>query len=226
MEHSIHPVLQTLSPTRRRVLDRLKAEGESTAPELAARLGLTASAIRQHLEALRTEGLVTVSESPSELRSRGRPRRRWRLSAAADALYPRAYADLTNELLGYVEGTEPELLDEIFSRRRDRRIAGTKARLCGLPLPEKVAELSRILDEDGYLADWTDAGDGSYLVTERNCAIVGVAERYGQACGSEMEFIRAALPEAHVERITHIVSGGLHCTYRIEPVNARQDVRA
>ena len=32
-----------------------------------------------------------------------------------------------------------------------------------------------------------------------------------------MEFIRAVLPGAHIERLTHIVSGGLHCTYRIEP---------
>jgi DeoR family suf operon transcriptional repressor len=223
MEHSLHPVLRTLSLTRRRLLDLLKSEGEATASDLAKRLGLTASGIRQHLEGLRVEGLVTLVESPREGggAQRGRPRKWWRLSVAADALYPRAYADLTNELLGYVEGAEPELVDEIFRRRRDRRIDGARERLAGLSYEGKVAELARILDEDGYLADWTDAGGGSYLVTERNCAIVGVAQRYGQACGSEIEFIRASLPEARVERITHIVSGGLHCTYRIERADTR-----
>jgi predicted ArsR family transcriptional regulator len=139
------------------------------------------------------------------------------LTAAADALYPRAYADLTNELLSYVESQDPDLLEEIFARRRDRRIAGARARLRGLAFDARVAELARILDEDGYLADWSRAEDGSFVVTERNCAIVGVATRYGQACGSEMEFIRAVLPEARVERTTHIASGGLQCTYRIEP---------
>jgi len=143
---------------------------------------------------------------------------------AADALYPRAYADLTNELLGYVEGSDPELVDAIFRRRRDRRIENARARLDGLAFDDRVAELARILDEDGYLADWKQE-DGSFVVTERNCAIVGVAERYGQACGSEMEFIRAVLPEASVERVTHIVSGGLHCTYRIEP-RERNEVSA
>ena len=210
-------------PSRRRILDRLKGEGEATASDLAAELELTPSGVRQHLDALREEGLVVPVE-PAHGSSRGRPRRRWRLSVAADALYPRAYADLTNELLGYVEGSDPELVDAIFRRRRDRRIENARARLDGLAFDDRVAELARILDEDGYLADWKQE-DGSFVVTERNCAIVGVAERYGQACGSEMEFIRAVLPEASVERVTHIVSGGLHCTYRIEP-RERNEVSA
>jgi DeoR family suf operon transcriptional repressor len=224
VEHSIHPVLQSLSPARRRLLDRLKAEGEATAADMAAELDLTASGVRQHLDALRDEGLVVPVE-PSHEASRGRPRRRWRLSVAADALYPRAYADLTNELLGYVEGSAPELVDAIFRQRRDRRIQSARARLEGLAFDDRIAELARILDEDGYLADWRRADDGSFVVTERNCAIVGVAERYGQACGSEMEFIRAVLPEASVERVTHIVSGGLHCTYRIQ-LREAAEVRA
>lgn len=227
MEHSIHPVLQSLYPARRRLLDRLKIEGQATASDLAVELELTPSGVRQHLDALREEGLVVpVGSAPGEgTSSRGRPRRRWRLSVAADALYPRAYADLTNELLGYVEGSAPQLVDAIFRRRRDRRIENARTRLVGLAFAERVAGLARILDEDGYLADWRRADDGSFVVTERNCAIVGVAERYGQACGSEMEFIRAVLPEASVERVTHIVSGGLHCTYRIQRREAAE-VRA
>jgi DeoR family suf operon transcriptional repressor len=220
VEHSIHPVLQALSPTRRRLLDRLKADGDATASDLALGLDLTASGVRQHLDALLEEGLVVPvghDRGKGGAAARGRPRRRWKLSVAADALYPRAYADLTNELLGYVEGSDPELVDAIFRQRRDRRIRNASDRLEGLAFDDRIAELARILDEDGYLADWSRAEDGSFVVTERNCAIVGVAERYGQACASEMEFIRAVLPEARVERVTHIVSGGLHCTYRIEP---------
>jgi DeoR family suf operon transcriptional repressor len=215
VEHRIHPVLQELSLTRRHLLDLLKARGEATALELAVELELTSSAVRQQLDGLKADGLVFPLGSASDEGRRGRPSVRWRLSVAADALYPRAYADLTNELLGYVEGSSPELVDAIFRQRRDRRIESARARLAGLAFDERIAELARILDEDGYLADWSRDED-AYLVTERNCAIVGVAERYRQACGSEMEFIRAVLPEASVERVTHIVSGGLHCTYRVQ----------
>jgi DeoR family suf operon transcriptional repressor len=42
-----------------------------------------------------------------------------------------------------------------------------------------------------------------------------VAQRYGQACSSEIEFIRSVLPEAEVERVQHMVAGAPHCAYEI-----------
>ncbi len=54
-----------------------------------------------------------------------------------------------------------------------------------------------------------------HLRVEKNCEIARVGKRYGQACSSEIEFIRAVLPEARVERISHIVEGARHCAYDI-----------
>jgi DeoR family transcriptional regulator, suf operon transcriptional repressor len=39
--------------------------------------------------------------------------------------------------------------------------------------------------------------------------------KYGQACGSELDFIRKVLTEATVERIAHMVAGAHNCSYRI-----------
>ena len=72
-------------------------------------------------------------------------------------------------------------------------------------LGAKVAELAAILDEDGYLASYEQLGRDHYVVVEHNCAIAAVANRYGQACTSEIDFIRAVLPEADVTRISHMV---------------------
>jgi DeoR family transcriptional regulator, suf operon transcriptional repressor len=209
-----HPALTALPLTRRAVLNALKKRGEMTAEELAEILEMTVSGVRQQLTGLQRDGLVAYEEIRS---GPGRPRHSYRLTPAADALYPRAYAELTNELLQYIEDADPEMVDNIFERRRERRIAAGRERLDGLPYPAKVTELAKILDEDGYLADWQECDDGTYLVTERNCAIFGVAMRYGQACGSELEFIRAVLPDARVERIAHMVAGAHNCSYRIEP---------
>jgi DeoR family suf operon transcriptional repressor len=98
--------------------------------------------------------------------------------------------------------------------------------MAGLELPGRVAELTRILDEDGYLAEWTAMDDGSYRIVEHNCAILHVAARYGLACTSELDFIRAVLPGATVERVTHIVSGARHCAYAVTPRAARARVRS
>ncbi len=78
-----------------------------------------------------------------------------------------------------------------------------------------MAELTRILDEDGYLASWEQVEPGVYRIVEHNCAIWAVAERYGQACTSELEFIRTVLEGADVERVQHMVAGARRCAYEV-----------
>ena len=210
-----HPALTALPATKRVLLNALKKKGELGVEDLAAEAELTVSAVRQQLTGLQRDGLVEVVETRQ---ARGRPRHHFRLSEAADALYPRAYAELTNELLEYVDQADPALMEEIFHRRRQRRIEGARARLrkCS-SFAEKMEEMARILDDDGYLAEAVAYPDGSYTIVEHNCAILGIALRYGQACGSELEFIRAVLPEARVERTSHILTGAHQCSYSVKP---------
>ena len=209
-----HPALSALPATKRALLNTLKKAGELGVEELSVQAGLTVSAVRQQLTGLQRDGLVEVVEARQ---ARGRPRHRFRLTAAADALYPRAYAELTNELLDYVGEADPALMEEIFRRRRQRRIDGARTRLRGCSgLAEKMEEIARILDDDGYPAEAVAHPDGSYTIVEHNCAILGIAMRYGQACGSELEFIRAVLPEAKVERVSHIMAGAHHCSYSVK----------
>jgi DeoR family suf operon transcriptional repressor len=194
----------------------LKYAGEATADELAAELGVTVSAVRQQLEGLYTEGLV---ERRAEVRGRGRPAHLYQLTRAAEPLFPKAYGGLTTELLGYVADADPNLVDGIFDRRRQRRLEGAQARLAavGNEFSARVAELARILDEDGYLAAWEQLPDGSFRIVEHNCAVLDVAERYGQACSSEIAFLRQALPDARVERVSHMIAGAHSCAYEIVP---------
>lgn len=214
MSVDVHPVLASLSPTRREMLDLLKKQGDMTAEDLARALGLTASAVRQQLTALQRDGLVAFAEVRD---GPGRPRHRYHLTAAADGLYPRTYAQLTNELLDYVGQADPDLIEQVFRQRRQRRIEGAISRLADKDLAGKVTELAHILDEDGYLAEAVPRGDGTFLIVEHNCAILGIALRYGQACGTEIDFIRAVLPEATVERVSHMVLGAHNCSYVVKP---------
>ena len=75
--------------------------------------------------------------------------------------------------------------------------------------------MTRILDEDGYLADYEQLDDHTFRVTEHNCAVLGVAERYGQACSTEIDFVRTVLPDTTVERVSHILAGARRCAYLI-----------
>jgi DeoR family suf operon transcriptional repressor len=212
MSPASHPALTALPVTKRALLNNLKKRGDLSADDLAASLDMTVSGVRQQLSGLQRDGLVAFDEIRS---GPGRPRYVYRLTSAADGLYPRAYAEITNELLEYVEDADPDLLEAIFDKRRRRRIERAQTRMANKAFPQQVQELAKILDEDGYLADYTELGDGTWLVTEHNCAIFGVAMRYGQACSSEIEFIRAVLINADIERVSHMVAGEHHCSYRI-----------
>ena len=212
MSPASHPALTALPLTKRALLNNLKKRGDLSADDLAASLDMTVSGVRQQLSGLQRDGLVAFDEVRS---GPGRPRYVYRLTSAADGLYPRAYAEITNELLEYVEDADQELLEAIFAKRRERRIERAQTRMANKAFPQQVQELAKILDEDGYLADYTELDDGTWLVTEHNCAIFGVAMRYGQACSSEIEFIRAVLSSAQVERVSHMVAGEHHCSYRI-----------
>src|SRR6266496_5598968 len=138
----LNPTLASLPATRRALLIALKKKGEAGVEDLARALEITVSAVRQHPAGLATAGFVThraVTKGP------GRPRHIYRLSPGAEALFPKYYSELTNELLSYVEDEDPEVLERIFERRRRRRVDGARARLGGKRFSDKVAELARIL---------------------------------------------------------------------------------
>ncbi len=206
--------LESLPDTRREILRHVKTRGEATAEDIAGALGVTLSGARQHLTTLERDGLIAHGERRD---GPGRPRYIYALTPMGDGLFPRRYAELTNELLAYVEDEDPALLARIFDRRAERRLERTRVRTAGLAFADKVAEVTRILDEDGYLAGVERRDDGAYVITENNCAVLSVALRYGHACGSELEYLRAALPEAEVTRIAHRIAGGHVCAYEARP---------
>lgn len=207
-------VLSELPPARRAILVALRKRGEARADELAATLGVTASAARQHLQPLAAAGLL---EHRDERGAPGRPRRIYRLAPAADALFPKAYGELTTELLAHVEAEDPELLARAFERRRRTRVEQATVRLEGLDFEGRVRELATILDEVGYLAEVEPLPDGGFRLAEHNCAILAVARRHGQACTTELAFLREVMPDADVRRVAHIVSGATACVYEVRP---------
>ncbi len=216
MARNLGPALAELPATRRELLVTLRKQGEARAEELAEQLDVTVSAVRQHLQSLAAADLVAHRE---ERGGPGRPRHVYRLAPAAEALFPRSYGELTVELLDYIGDEDPELVARAFERRRRARVERTRERLDGLGFDARVAEVARVLDEDGYLAEVArldgDDRDAGWRILEHNCAILAVAQRYGHACGAEIAFLREVLPDADVTRVSHILTGAHACTYEV-----------
>ena len=199
------------SPTQRRVLEALKRRGEATADELAETLEISASAVRQHLSALRSAGLI---EARQERGHTGRPADRYRATERANPLFVTP-DDLSIELLELVDDEHPELVDRVFDRRRERLVEAAEAHLAGSSIEARVAGVTELLDAQGYLCDWEQVDAGHFRINLHNCAIWAVASRFRKACASELEYLQGVLPDATVARVTHKSSGAHTCAYDI-----------
>jgi DeoR family suf operon transcriptional repressor len=207
--------LPVIAAARGEILRQLKRAGELRVDDLAAAIGMTPSGMRQQLRSLASDGYVTYREQRG---ATGRPKHFYRLTPAADALFPRRYGDLVSDLLQVATEDDPEFVERMFARRGARRLEHARAQLVG-SLEQQVRALAEVLDADGYLAEVEALEDGTgWRIIERNCAIFDIAQSYGHACSSELDFLRAALPDATVERVRHMVAGAAQCTYEVRPL--------
>lgn len=206
--------MSELTDAKRRLVDRLKRVDRSTASELATELGLTDTAVRQHLESLQALGLV--SRTDGEASGRGRPAAQWRLTSAAGAMFPDRHVDLTVDL---IDSIRAELGDEALDRvveARARRQAEQYRELVGTGnVAVRVGRLAEQRTAEGYVADVT--ADGADLVlVEHHCPICTAAASCTSLCRSELEVFRTALgPDVRVEREQHLLGGDQRCAYRI-----------
>lgn len=212
MIDSVHEPLVDLSPAQRQTVVALKRRGEASAEELAEALGITPSGVRQHLAALRAAGVVASRQDRGRP---GRPTDLYHCTDLAEEMLPKASVDFSVELLKHIDEEDPQLVSRIFIRRQAQRAKEARKQLTGKSLGEKVSLLTSMLDEEGYLADFTQLPDGAYRLTLHNCAIWRVASHYEQACNTEFGFMREVLPEAKIERVAHKVAGAYVCGYEI-----------
>ena len=205
-----------MEKTRRAIVKLLKTEGAMDSAALAARLGLTAMAVRQHLYALAEEKLVTAEERRVPL---GRPAKHWQLTREADRLFPDAYAELNVSLLAALGDTFGAAgVERVLESRSARQRKAYAARIRpGAPLREKLQQLARIRSEEGYMAEVKAEGRGRFLFIENHCPICAAATACQGFCANELELFRAVLGAVEVERLEHIVAGERRCAYRVTP---------
>ena len=111
-------VAPPLPEGRRNVLYAVRRRGEATAEQVAETLGMSVSGARQHLSALVDVGLAEAAEASEPVGKRGRRTLVYCVTPAGDALFPKAYGELTNELLGFLDDEAPETVNRLFARRR------------------------------------------------------------------------------------------------------------
>ena len=201
------------------MLTQLKRSQPLTARELAVRLGVSLNAARHHLKELEVEKLVSYQR---EYRGVGAPVFAYRLTPAGEELFPRRYCDALTAMLGAVveregRGAAVTLLESYFQLLAGR----IRGQLEGVPPAERLRVVARALSEEGYMAE-AAPGEGVAVLTEHNCAIPAVAERFPEICAAEARFLADVL-SADVERTGHILSGCPACEYQVRFTGAAEE---
>lgn len=198
------------------ILLRLKTGGPASTAALAAHLGVTRQAVRLQTEKLAAQGLLVGEQARGGV---GRPGSVWNLTAAGHARFPDAHAQVTVELLEAVrEEFGPDGLDRLIRRREDAsRNLYMTALAADADLEARLDRLTRLRAAEGYMAEWSLAGDGTYVLVENHCPICAAATACQGFCRSELTLFREALAPAKVERIDHILQGARRCAYLVTP---------
>jgi DeoR family suf operon transcriptional repressor len=191
------------------ILVALKKCQPVTAKALAEQFRVTPNALRRHLKELEAEGVVRYSR---EIHGVGGPVFSYSLTPAGEALFPRAYEAALAEVLELVRQQHgDEGIVGLFRRRWDQIAAASKPALSALPLAQRATRLAELLTSLGYMAE-VHGDSATPTLTEHNCAIRIIAERFPEVCAAEERFI-AELLGTTVTRQAHIAKGANCCEY-------------
>jgi predicted ArsR family transcriptional regulator len=209
--------------TRDRVSGLLLEHGPQTATELAARLHISAAAVRRHLDGLVAAGRVTEREAPGGHRGRGRPARHFALTDAGRSAFPHAYDDLALTALRFVAAHGgPDAVRAVA----EQQLSGLAER-CSTAVETAEADsrdgdgvavdraqvLAAALTAEGYAATASAISSGGQLC-QHHCPVAHVAAEFPQLCEAETAVI-SRLVGTHVQRLATIAHGDGICTTHI-----------
>lgn len=177
----------TVTGTRGQILAMLRL-GPRTVGNMAGMLHLTENAIRAHLSAFETEGLVRRSGVLPGVR---KPFVIYELTPEGEGLFPKAYGAILAELLRVLEENLPANVLEAVCAEAGRRLAKSLAPgYRSLSDQDRVRLALDVLASIGGVAEVTRGSD-STIVTGRSCPIAEAVVASSSACQVTQSLISA-----------------------------------
>jgi predicted ArsR family transcriptional regulator len=206
--------------TRRAIVQLLLESGSITAAEIGRRLGISAAGVRRHLDALVDSGDAEANPSaPWQQAGRGRPAKRYRLTAAGRAKLEHTYDDLASAAMRQLREIGGDEAVRTFARRRVQAILDGVQRVDSdddgavADAADKVADA---LTRAGYATTATRVGGPiqGIEICQHHCPVSHVAEEFPELCEAEQQAFSEVLG-THVQRLASIVNGDCACTTHV-----------
>ena len=175
--------------------------------------------MRRHLDALIEAGDAQANAAAAwQQEGRGRPAKRYRLTAAGRAKLEHTYDDLASAAMRQLREIGGDEAVRTFARRRiDTILAGVEAAGDSENEVEEAADrVAGALTKAGYATTTTRVGGPiqGVQICQHHCPVSHVAEEFPELCEAEQEAMAEVLG-THVQRLATIVNGDCACTTHV-----------
>lgn len=217
--HDAAPATQD-GHTRKAIIRLLLESGSITASAIGDQLGLSAAGVRRHLDALIEAGDAEANAAAAwQQEGRGRPAKRYRLTAAGRAKLDHTYDDLASAAMRQLREIGGEEAVRTFARRRIDTILAGVAKAEDVDDQQVEAAADRIagaLTKAGYATTTTRVGGPiqGVQICQHHCPVSHVAEEFPELCEAEAQAM-AEVMGTHVQRLATIVNGDFACTTHV-----------
>jgi len=193
------------SDPKRKILYFLKVMKQAGLEDLSKVMKISRMAVHKHLSDLQDRGLV---ESMEIRKGVGRPVMQYSLTSSGKTAFPKSYGEIATHALNYLEKKMgKDAVESVLRERQKDLFEKYSVRMKDMEFNERVKELARIRDEEGYIAESKkDRKSNSHTLLEYNCPIIMIAEKHWEACSIETELFEHVL-DAKVE-VTHRAEKG------------------
>ncbi|MGE2834481.1 helix-turn-helix transcriptional regulator [Mycobacterium sp. SMC-4] len=213
--------------TRSAIIQLLLESGPTTARSIGARLGLSPAGVRRHLDALIEAGDAKATAAAAwQQEGRGRPAKRYQLTAEGRAKLDHAYDDLASAAMRQLREIGGDEAVQAFARQRiDTILADIRPVDGPADSADVEAAAERIADAftgAGY-ATTTARVRGpmpGVQICQHHCPVSHVAEEFPELCEAEEQAMAEVLG-THVQRLATIVNGDCACTTHV-PLSAAE----
>ncbi len=194
-----------------KILDFLQRHGEASVKDLEELLGISTTAVREHLTHLQARDLVATR---LVRRGPGRPHALYSLTAEAQSLFPKEYDTLTNMLLREIASQEgPARLQGLLDAVGARLAEEYRGQVAGGALSERVLALREALERRGIPVEVHPSGESLRLFA---CPYLDIAQEHAGVCAMERRMVEQVLGETIALEGT-IREGGRSCHFTVVP---------
>jgi len=184
----------------------LEKKGGLTVDQIAAELGVTRSAARDHVRSMERDELIAPSLTP--IPTGGRPGTAYTLTDEGLALFPKNYDGLARLLLETLVSRLGRGEAEKELKALGKRLAqGLKPRVGAGPLKHKAKKIAELMEELGFVA--TSSGD---TIEAQNCIYHELAQADPSVCALDLSLI-GELADARVDHKACMARGDASCRF-------------